>query len=307
MATIDLRNLSGNDFVLHFGGRPNNVDAFTFANSLLSISEALREINLQVNPDFSIEIAIDAVGTGSFRARLKTKAKKLTKLLRSPMKEIIVGLLTAFLYDKAFGDKIQVVVNDDSYVVEHGSDRIILPREVYTAKQKLRAPERVDSHISRAFTVLDSDKSISEFGITNKLTDKVPLVRIPRSSFPTLAQPIVLERDDENHRFREVNATLVIVKLVLEKSNRKWQFIWNGHKISAPITDETFFVRLAAREFEFAQGDALEAVLGIHQVRDEATGAFINERYEVARVISKIPAYKQPDWPAPGSVDTRLS
>jgi hypothetical protein len=60
--TIDLRDLSGDDFVLHFGGRPNNVDAFTFGNALLSIGEAIREINQQINPDYSLEIAIDAHG-----------------------------------------------------------------------------------------------------------------------------------------------------------------------------------------------------------------------------------------------------
>ena len=97
MATIDLRELSGDDFVLHFGGRPNNVDAFTFANSLLSISEALREINQQIKPDFSLEIDIASLGTGSFRARLKTRAKKLSKLLGHPMRELIIAVLATWL------------------------------------------------------------------------------------------------------------------------------------------------------------------------------------------------------------------
>jgi hypothetical protein len=105
VATIDLRELSGDDFVLHFGGRPNNVDAFTFANSLLSISEALREINQQLNPDYNLEIAIDSLGTGSFRARLKTKAKKLSKLLGKPSRELVIGVLAAFIYEKALGEK----------------------------------------------------------------------------------------------------------------------------------------------------------------------------------------------------------
>jgi hypothetical protein len=48
MPDIDLRNLPSDEFVLHFGGRPNEVDAFTFSNSLIAIAEALQEINRQI-------------------------------------------------------------------------------------------------------------------------------------------------------------------------------------------------------------------------------------------------------------------
>ena len=53
MADIDLRALSASEVVLHFGRRPNEVDAFTFSNSLIALSDALREINSQINENFS--------------------------------------------------------------------------------------------------------------------------------------------------------------------------------------------------------------------------------------------------------------
>jgi hypothetical protein len=72
MAEIDLSNFIGDEFVFHFGGRPNEVDAYTFANSLLAFSEAIREINQQANPGTKLEIVIEGLGHGSFRAKLKT-------------------------------------------------------------------------------------------------------------------------------------------------------------------------------------------------------------------------------------------
>ncbi len=77
MAEIDLRALSQNDVVLHFGGRPNEVDAFTFSTSLVALSEALLELNRQINPSLSIEITIEGIGPGSFRAKIGTKLKSL--------------------------------------------------------------------------------------------------------------------------------------------------------------------------------------------------------------------------------------
>jgi hypothetical protein len=58
MADIDLGSLSPSDIVLHFGGRPNEVDAFTFSNSLIAFAEAISEINGQINENYSIEITI---------------------------------------------------------------------------------------------------------------------------------------------------------------------------------------------------------------------------------------------------------
>ena len=73
MTEIDLRSSPENEIVLHFGGPPNEIDAFTFSNALLSISEAIREINRQLNPDEGVEITIDGLGGGSFRTKVKTR------------------------------------------------------------------------------------------------------------------------------------------------------------------------------------------------------------------------------------------
>jgi hypothetical protein len=165
MATIDLHALSGDEFVFHFGGKPREVNAFTFANSILAFSEALKEINKQINPEFSLEITIDALGSGSFRTRLKTTARRISGLFRGSAKELIIGILAAMIYEKTLGDGIQIIVTDDSYIVQRGSDRVVLPKEVYEATKNLKAPEIIDNHISRAFESLDDDPSITEFGI----------------------------------------------------------------------------------------------------------------------------------------------
>lgn len=298
MATIDLHALMGDEFVLHFGGRPKEVNAHTFANSLLSISEALREINSQINPDFSLEIVIDAVGTGSFRARVKASGTRITGLFKGSAHQVLVGVLAAIIYDKAFSPDMQIVVHDDSYIVQKGRDRIVLPKAVYEAKERLRNTEEIEEHISRAFEVLEEDPSITEFGFTPSLTDDIPLANIPRDSFAVLSATPAVKPPDDSHRTKFENADLVVVRAVLERGPRKWQFVWNGIRIAAPIKDSTFFDRLARHEYEFGQGDLLHVVLAIHQTKDEMSGAFINDKYEVVEVKGRTQGPRQTSFPS---------
>jgi hypothetical protein len=289
VTVIDLRELPSDEFVLHFGGRPHEVDAFTFSSSLLALSDALREINTQINPDFRIEITIEGLGPGSFRAKLKTGIKSLGGLFKHDARSLIVGILGSIIYTKYIHSHVDpslpptIVVNGEYAVVQHGSDRVIIPRLVWDAQRGMPKPQEVEKHVAKLFSVLDEDPSISEFGLARTMTDE-PIENIPRQNFQHLAN-VALEPDgDDSRRYRDERALLVVLKAVFERGERRWQFVWGGIRISAPIKCSDFFDKLASREYQFAQGDVLDVTLRIFQTRDEMTGVFINEKYEVVRV-----------------------
>ena len=198
MSDIDLRQLPDGEFVLHFGGRPNEVDAFTFSSSLIAISEAIQEINRQVNPDYSIEISIDGLGTGSFRAKLKTASKSLAGLFKHRFTEqILIGILVAFICQKIWpADQVKIIINDDSYVVQHGSDRIILPKACREAQQRITDRKAVEKHIAKTFQVLQEDSSVTDFGFARNIGDEIPFAIIPQSDFARLSRPEDEEEDD---------------------------------------------------------------------------------------------------------------
>jgi hypothetical protein len=294
---IDLQRININDFVLHFGGRPREVDAFTFSNSLIAIGEALQEINRQLSPEFSIQITIDDIGPGSFRAKITTKLRSIGGLFKKPVYDLSIGILGAIIYTKLIApvvdpDKpIQVIVNADNVVVKHGEDRVIIPKSVWDAKAKIPHPERVEKHISRVFSVLQDDPSITDFGILNDLSDTESTAIIPKSSFEVLAAPVI--DDDEDSRVKDERTHLLVVRAILERSSRRWQFVWMGIKISASISDPEFFDKMESREYLFGQGDVLDVSLRIYQFRDSATGIYINGGYEVIRVHGVSPRAKQ--------------
>ena len=82
-------------------------------------------------------------------------------------------------------------------------------------------------------------------------------------------------------------------KAILVRSARKWQFVWNGIKISAAISDESFYESLARHEYEFGKGDIIDETLRIFQRKDDETGVYINTRYEVIKVHRRIPGPRQ--------------
>jgi len=86
---------------------------------------------------------------------------------------------------------------------------------------------------------------------------------------------------------------LQIVKAILERSHRKWEFMWRGVKISAAISDDNFYKRFFAHEITIAPGDSLKVRLAIRQQRDPTTAIYSNISYEVVEVIDHIPRVRQ--------------
>jgi hypothetical protein len=297
MADIDLRNLPADQFVLHFGGRPNEVDAFTFSNSLVAFAGALQEINRQTSPGTSVDISIEGVGPGSFRAKISTKLKSLSGLWSGVSKPLLIGILASYIYEKTLGPSPVVINVDESMVTIQSADgRIIIPRSVYDARQKIAQPQQIERHISRAFAVMENDPSVTEFGLTAALTDPSGNMPIPREKFTLLTAP-PQARVDDGRRHRDEQARVTVIKAVLQRGNRKWEFVWQGGiRISAPILDQTFFDRMASGEFRFGQGDEFDVMLRIHQRYDDINGIFINECYEIINVFAVMRRERQTEF-----------
>jgi hypothetical protein len=293
MQTINLTAI-GDEFVFHYGGQLNQINADTLANSLLDFSEAFKEINRVVNPEFEIEIYVDALGGGSFRARIKTVNKRISTLFEGIPKTIIVGLFTAFLYDKIFTDQIQVIVNDDHYLVQNKEQQIILPIEAYEYKEKIAENTEVERRVSKAFKALNADANVTEFGIAKNLDDNAPLVTFPRENFFILSEIREAIVPEERQRTKEEKANLLIIRAIFERGNRKWEFVWKeGVKFSAPILDHEFYDKLVSHEYVIGIGDTLQVIVRIHQAKEEISNIWINESYEILKVLGHTPGPHQ--------------
>jgi hypothetical protein len=213
MADIDLRTLPVSDVVLHFGGRPNEVDAFTFSNALIALADARREINSQINENFSIEVTIEGVGPGSFRAKIGTKLKSLGGIFTSAVRSLLVALLGTFIYTHVIDptQPASIIVNDDNVIVHNGHDRVIIPRTVWDAKERLKKPDVVERKIAKAFEVMEEDPSVSDFGLARSLEEPEPIGVIDRDRFAILAQAGRIEASPQPG-FKDERTRVTIIK-----------------------------------------------------------------------------------------------
>jgi len=290
---IDLRDFSDDSFVIHFGGDRHGMDATTFAHALTGFTEALRSINRELEPGYDLDVIIEAVGPGSFRARLRAVRKSAENLFTAKTAgyvagNIALGVLTTILTDKMFPDEPPTInINVDGVTVVHKGTTVIISKEVFDAKKKVEKSAPVKRHIAETMEAVNRDPHVTSIGITRRLDDPVPEFDIPRVLFPTI---IAATRPPEDTKDRtiEVEAQLTVKTAILERSRRKWEFYWNGITIPAPIADPTFFDRLIGLEISLQHGDTFSSILRIRQVRDELTGAWKNKSYEVLKVFDVI-------------------
>lgn len=293
MGVIDLRTISGDEIVIHFGGELRSIDAYTFANSLIAISDTIRAINNSIDPSRSIEIRVEAIGPGSFRAKLKKRFKGLPGLLGGVTFDLIIGLLGALLYDEILAREngLKITTTEDSYIIERGEDQIILPREVYVQLPNIRKNPEVQRNIRRTFETLENDPAIENFGLTPNLDDDKPLVSIPREEFVGFTERTALPSPENGRRTTRKTARLLVRKLWLDHSTKKWSFEWNGVPLSAPIKDERFLSQLESRAIMIGSGDALDVMLEFEQGYDESIGVWENDAssYRVVEVQEHLP------------------
>jgi hypothetical protein len=297
MATVDLRQFENDQIVIHFGGALTSIDAYTFANSLVAFADTVRSVNGVVNPGQGIEVRVEALGDGSFRAVIKKLAKRLPGFLSDGAVRIFWGLIAALIFDRLIRSdpSSRITINTNEVIIETGRDRVIVPRAIYDQAQHVRIDPEVQRNLSRTFQTIEADEAITNFGLTPRINDPEPILQIPRDVFFRLTTLEIIDGDSKR-RERLERGKLVILKAWLTTGSRKWSFEWNGVPISAPIKDAQFLRGLEAREILIGHGDAIDAEIKYQQIYDDTLGTWVNDThtFEVVRVISHIPKAHQP-------------
>ncbi|MEW8071589.1 MAG: hypothetical protein AB2540_17950 [Candidatus Thiodiazotropha endolucinida] len=281
------------EFVLYFGGEPNRINAYTLASSLVSIADAVKSANSLINPGYNVEVVVEAFGTGSFKVKVKTLYEGAKNLFTADnLKQIALGVIAAYVYQHTLAPDVEVnvVVNENEVVIEQGETKVVVPREVHDCVQEVEKSDKFTQSIGRTFEAAERDEEVESLGITPRMEDEVPVISIPRNRFGLLSDPPEVE---ENQRSVVEIADLSISRAILERGTRKWEFVWRGIKISAPVLDDHFYNDFFAHKITIAPGDGIEVKLKIYQSRDEDTGIFTNTRYEVIEVIRHVPRMKQ--------------
>jgi len=273
-----------------YEGQITQIDANTLLISLFNLITIVEEINSIISPQQYIRIKINAFEAGSFIVDLELFREALDKLKllwthTSTIKQII-SYLQQFLRLKQFlggkkPEEMEKINGSKVQITNAEGSQIVVNSHVFNI---YATNEGANAAIKKMFSVLDEDPQIKKFRLEDK--ENHPLVTISREEFAIMVKENELL--EQNKKIITIeNAQLSLVKLVFQE-NRKWEFIYEGNKISAHILDKTFYHRIEIGEEKFAKGDILIVDLEIIQVFDPSVNEYLNKEYSIIRVKKHI-------------------
>jgi len=106
-----------------------------------------------------------------------------------------------------------------------------VPRKTWDAKEIIKDPKTIQTHIAKAFSILSEDSSVTNFGIAASLNGEIPPIGlIDRSDFPAIINSYRGYEEETETTFKEERTKVAVLKIVFERGPRKWQFVWKWNK-----------------------------------------------------------------------------
>ena len=284
------------DLKIKFDGQTHQIEANTLINSLLHFTAIVQEINAELKTDRKIDIKINALPEGSFLVHFTLEAMTLleqaTKIFSNPTNSAAANIISElglvygiyrFLGGKPIKSK-KVIGNQVTIENEKGDTIITNNITINIFENK-----NVQKSLSQEFATLENDPNVTGFEIID--SNNVPIVQIPRIEFSDLAASETNGVVSENENIVYKNGTLNILRLSFDKG-QKWDFYYEGNKITAKINDVDFLIKIDSGE-SFSKGDSLEVELEILQEFDQTVNTFVNKSYKINRIIKHIPRPQQ--------------
>lgn len=270
-----------------FDGEAHRVDVNTFASVLLTYSEVVDcaakssgildpvSVYIKANEPGSLDVIVSVVAQGALDA---------INFITSNKDSIEAAILLAGAFyglKKKFAGKKQIKIvgeDDDGKIsIEADGQEIKVEKNVYNFY--VNNP-KISEDVNKSFSVLDDNSAIT--GIEIK-SDGIPTFRADRSEFSAISESPIYEIHTDRHQEKEAFLTVIKPCLVSDKS-RKWEFINDGEKLSASISDQDFLDNL--EKYSFHKGTTMYVKLDVFQEYVEEFDAFINKSYTITKVFN---------------------
>ena len=289
--------IEAEDIKIKFDGQTHQIEANTLINSLLHFTTVVQEINKDLKTNKNVEIKINALPEGSFLVHFTLEATsvlqeaidmfaghKATAL--ASLITITGGVYTIAKFLKGKKPQSIETKGDNTTIINGDGDSLVIGNlsiNIYNNNSKIQEA------IAQEFAALDNDANVEGFQLFDQRDSVV--VQIARDEFSAISgNEGYIETKDSNVIIK--NAMLNIVRLSFDK-NQKWEFYYEGNKISAKISEDNDFLNRIDKGEQFAKGDSLNVELEIRQEFDETVNTFINKSYKINKIIRHIPRPKQ--------------
>ena len=161
MDTLRFDDFPDDTIVLHFGGPEGSINSYTLADALIGFADMARAISATVEPGTDIELVVEALGTGSFRVRIRRIKKEYGGLI-AVVGTVFWGIVSNYIYDNYVKDDPppQITIQKDGTVVKTGKYTIVISADVHAGTEHAKKNPAVQSGLAKTFSALEADENM---------------------------------------------------------------------------------------------------------------------------------------------------
>lgn len=278
--------LDVSQFKVVYEGDQHDIRADVLLDSIGSVTDLVSTVNSELGGGKNIKIRISAPERGSFGIDLSLLTDVATHIFSNDVVTYTSALVSTVtgLYQihKHLGgeDPSQIEKDgDENRVYNNDGDVKVFDSDVVNIYQ---GEDDARNQLDGTYSATQKDDRVEGFRIEDAETGEEKF-RAEKEEFEQLAGS---DRDEEPDTRTVSDRVDVTVVRVIFDPERKWQFLWEGDKISAKINDMGFWARVNNGQEQFTSSDRMEVELERIQEYDPQFEDWVTQDYEVTQVYS---------------------
>lgn len=276
--------MNPNDFKIVFASEKHEVDIETLIGCLMHTSNIIQEVNRILGTEKKIEVKIKALEQGSFEIHIELIEKLLDSIfskdninISAEIISVVAGLYGFVKWLKSKIKKAEKVDDGVEVTLENG-DKTTININVYnTFNESKIARESIAKQIS----ALDKNKDISGFRFESNETN----VYISDEEFSSVVKTISSLNSEAKEPIKDIleDRKILIIRPSFDK-DLKWDFVFDGQKISAKMNDEAM-IKVIDNGEQFAKGDYMLVDIEVTKFYDNDLGVHLitKDSYKILR------------------------
>ena len=244
--------------LLEFEGQTHSIDANTLVNILIHYQSVVTEANKQLSGGArEVTLKVNALKQGSFVVDVSVAQNIVEQLFSKDVVEyvaalcgVVGGVYKLYKHFKGRPVKTKEEKKNADTILKMGDNVNIT---INTYNQQI-----VRQAVSKSMETANDDPSVEGFTVKGDGGEKC--AEFERKEFEDyIYDGFDTEDAVPEERIEEEITTLVIVGLNFERGSR-WQFMYNGFKISMIVKDDALMQKIDEGE-RFGKGDAIKVKL----------------------------------------------
>ena len=276
--------MNPNDFKIVFASEKHEVDIETLIGCLMHTSNIIQEVNRSLGTEKKIEVKIKALEQGSFEIHIELIEKLLDSIfskdninISAEIISVVAGLYGFVKWLKSNIKKTEKVDDGVEVTLENG-DKTIININVYNTFNESKI---VRESIAKQISALEKNKDISGFKFESNETN----VYISDEEFSSVVKTISSLNSEAREPIKDIleDRKILIIRPSFDK-DLKWDFVFDGQKISAKMNDEAM-IKVIDNGEQFAKGDYMLVDIEVTKFYDNDLGVHLitKDSYKILR------------------------